>query len=420
MSDAETIRRRAEALRERVLGAPLDELDVSHWDLFEYDVAPALLERLRREAPVHRCHESPYGPYWSITRFEDVRAIELDPLRFSSERSITLLDQPPDFEAPMFIAMDPPKHDAQRKVVRPAVAPRNVRRLEGTIRERAGAILDALPVGETFDWVDRVSIELTTQMLATLFDFPFEQRRRLTRWSDVAAGSVPRGDGSYKARRRRELEECLAFFRELWRERATRPPAPDFISMLAHAPETRDMDTRPMELLGNVLLLIVGGNDTTRNSITGGVLALNRFPDAYRKLREEPGRIPNLVSEIIRWQTPLAHMRRTATEDVEVHGQKIRAGDKVVLWYLSANRDEHVFPDGDRFWIDRPNARHHLAFGIGIHRCVGAHLAETQLRVLWEEILTRFEHVEVLEEPTRTRSNFVRGYTRMPVRVHAR
>jgi cytochrome P450 len=408
------------ALREQALATPLDELDVSHWDFFQADVAPDVFARLRREAPVHYCRDSQYGPYWSITLFEDLRAIEIDWHRFSSARSITLMDQPEDFEAPMFIAMDPPKHDEQRKVVRPSVAPMNLRKLEGTIRERAAAILDSLPVGDPFDWVDRVSIELTTQMLATLFDFPLDQSRRLTRWSDVTTGGPQTGVVETFEQRREELRECLDVFTGIWHERAAAPPASDLISMLAHADATRDMVTRPMELLGNVLLLIVGGNDTTRNSISGGVWALDQNPAEVDKLRADPGLIPNMVSEIIRWQTPLAHMRRTTTEDVEIRGQKIGKGEKVALWYVSANRDAAVFENGDDFVIDRPNAKHHLAFGFGIHRCMGAHLAEMQLRVLWEEIMKRFDRVEVLEEPVRTRSNFVRGYKRMPVRVHPR
>ncbi len=408
------------SILQRGLETPIEALDVSHWDIFQADAAPALLARLRHEAPVHFCPRSVHGPFWSITRFEDIRSIELDVTRFSSEVNVTIADQPEDFVAPMFIAMDPPRHDEQRRAVFPVLAPKNVRRMEGTIRERAAAILDGLPVGEAFDWVDRVSIELTTQMLATLFDFPFEERRKLTRWSDVASGGPGTGVVETKAQRQQELRECLDVFQQLWEERARREPGHDLISMLAHHPATQDMNTRPMELLGNVALLIVGGNDTTRNSISGGVYALNRFPEQYEKLRADHGLIENMVSEIIRWQTPLAHMRRTATEDVELHGQRIRAGDKVVLWYLSANRDEAIFDRGDDFEIERRNASHHIAFGFGIHRCVGAHLAEMQLRVLWEEIMERFERVEVLEEPRRTRSNFVRGYTSMPVRLHVR
>jgi cytochrome P450 len=409
-----------EEARTRAAGIPLEEINIAHWDHFESDTIGPYFERLRREAPVHYCAESAQGGYWSITRFEDVRAVNIDYKRFSSETNITIIDQPADFQSSMFIAMDPPKHDEQRKVVRPAVAPRNVRKLEPTIRERAARILDGLPVGEDFDWVKHVSIELTTQMLATLFDFPFEERHKLTRWSDVASGGPVTGVVESKEQRRAELLECLETFDALFREKAAREPTDDMISMLAHAPATADMPSRPMELLGNVALLIVGGNDTTRNSISGGVLALNESPDQYQKLRDDPGHIPNMVSEIIRWQTPLAHMRRTATEDVELHGQKIRAGDKVVMWYVSANRDEDVFPDGERLIIDRPNAAQHLAFGFGIHRCMGAHLAEMQLRVLWEEIWQRFHTVEVVGEPVRVRSNFVRGYSKLPVRVHPR
>ena len=412
--------RARDALRERALATPLDQLDPSRWELFSHDVVGDVFARLRREAPVHRCEQSEHGPFWSVTKFEDVRAVEIDYRRFSSENNITIFDQPPDFTIPMFIAMDPPRPDAQRRGVRPSGAPKNLRELEPTIRARAAAILDALPVGETFDWVDRVSIELTIQMLATLFDFPFEERRRLKRWSDVATGGPQTGIVASKEQRRAELRECLEVFLGLWREREKRPPANDLISMMAHAEATRDMPSRPMALLGNVVLLIVGGSDRTRNSISGGVLALHRFPEQWQRLRSDPSVIPNMVSEMIRWQTPLAHMRRTATEDTVLGGRTIRAGDKVVLWYLSANRDEDVYPDADRLIVDRRNAKHHLAFGFGIHRCVGAHLAEMQLRVLWEEIVRRFETIEVMEEPERTKSNFVRGYTRMPVRVHAR
>jgi len=417
MNTAERVVNRDEVL-ERGLSLPLEQVDIADPEYFECDAAPEVLDRLRREAPIHFCPESENGPYWSITRYEDVRKIELDVPRFSSAGGITVNQPPEGPRLSMFIAMDPPRHDEQRRAVLPVLQPRNVRKMEGTIRTRAAEILDSLPIGESFDWVDRVSIELTTQMLATLFDFPFEERRRLTRWSDiVSSGSLrdaPEED------RLRVFEDCLGAFQRLWDEKAKAPLHHDLISMLAHAPATRDMNTRPLELLGNVILLIVGGNDTTRNSISGGLLALNRAPEQYDKLRNDPSLVTNMVSEIIRWQTPLAHMRRTATEDVEWGGQTIRAGEKVVLWYLAANRDEAVFENGGEFDIERHNAKDHLAFGIGVHRCIGAHLAELQLRVIWEEILKRFDFVEVLEEPVRTRSCFVRGYTYMRVRVHPR
>ncbi|MFV2091288.1 MAG: cytochrome P450, partial [Pseudomonadales bacterium] len=342
---------------------------------------------------------------------------------FSSEGGITLgppIDIKPEAQmrTPMFIAMDPPTHDVQRSTVTPVVAARNLASLESTIRERVCTILDGLPRNETFDWVDKVSVELTTQMLATLFDFPFEERRKLTRWSDVATSAPGAGVVNSVDERREILLECLDTFTSLWNQRVQEPPKNDLISLLAHGESTRDMLSRPMEFLGNLILLIVGGNDTTRNSISGGVLALNQNPTEYQKLRDDLSLIPNMVSEIIRWQTPLAHMRRTALMDTELGGKQIKEGDKVIMWYISGNRDEAVIEDADRFIIDRPKARHHLSFGFGIHRCMGNRLAEMQLRIVWEEIMKRFHRVEVVGEPKRSLSAFVHGFTELPVRLH--
>ncbi|TDI91992.1 MAG: cytochrome P450 [Gammaproteobacteria bacterium] len=405
---------------------PLDTLNVAQPALFQQDAHWAYFERLRKEDPVHFCAESMFGPYWSVTKFNDIMYVDTHHEVFSSEGGITVgpppTDTPPEdqFRTPMFIAMDPPKHDVQRATVQPVVAPLNLVKFESTIRERAAKVLDELPVGETFDWVDRVSIELTTQMLATLFDFPFEDRRKLTRWSDVATGGPDSGVVESMEQRRTELLECLEVFTEIWHERAASPPGEDIdlISMLAHGESTKDMINRPMEYLGNLILLIVGGNDTTRNSISGGVLALNQNPDQYQMLRDDPGLIPNMVPEIIRWQTPLAHMRRVALEDTELGGKQIKAGERVVMWYVSGNRDEEVIDQPNAFIIDRPKARKHLAFGFGIHRCMGNRLAEMQLRVVWEEIMKRFHMVEVVGEPQRTLSCFVKGYTHLPVKLH--
>ncbi len=397
---------------------PLDRINVSQPELFRTNAFWPYFERLRREDPVHFCAESDYGPYWSVTKYNDIMAVDTNHQVFSSESSlggISIRNQSEDFRLPMFIAMDPPKHDKQRKVVSPIVAPENLERLEGTIRARAAKMLDELPRGETFDWVDRVSIELTTQMLATLFDFPFEERRKLTRWSDVATAIPGFGIVDTEEQKRVELMECAEYFTRLWNERVNSEPKGDLISMMAHSDVTRNME--PREYLGNVILLIVGGNDTTRNSITGGVVALNEHPDQYQKLRENPGLIPNMVPEIIRWQTPLAHMRRTALADVELGGKNIKKGDKVVMWYVSGNRDETVIDNPNAFIIDRARPRQHLSFGFGIHRCVGNRLAEMQLRIVWEEILKRFQKIEVMGEPERIYSNFVKGYAHLPVRI---
>lgn len=373
-------------------------------------------ERLRREAPVHFSKDSAFGPYWSVTNYRLIKEVDENHDVFSSEPGIVISDQDEDFQLPMFIAMDRPRHDEQRKVVQPVVAPRNLANLESTIRSRVGSILDNLPVGEPFNWVDRVSIELTTQMLATILGFPFKERAKLTRWSDVATAAPGAGIVDSEEQRRAELLECLGYFRGLWNQRATEPPADDMISMLVHGAATQNMP--PMEYLGNVILLIVGGNDTTRNSISGGVLALNQFPGEYDKLRANPALIPNMVAEIIRWQTPLAHMRRRAKVDYVLNGEHIRAGDKVVMWYVSGNRDAAVFPDADKLIIDRETARKHLSFGFGIHRCMGNRLGDMQLRILWEEIMQRFHQIEVVGEPERVFSTFVRGYTKLPVVVH--
>ncbi len=397
--------------------ADLATMDVSRSERFRDDNFWPFFARLRRDAPVHYCPDSFHGPYWSVTKYNDIMTVDTSHQIFSSEPSITIFDQEEDFKLPMFIAMDPPKHDAQRKVVSPIVAPDNLAKLESTIRERAGQLLDAVPRGEVFNWVDKISIELTTQMLATLFDFPWEDRRKLTYWSDVAT-AAPGGPIVESRERKREiLLECLAYFTQLWNERVNAEPRPDLISMMAHASATREM--QPQEYLGNLILLIVGGNDTTRNSITGSVYALNKFPDQYAKLKANPALIPNLVSETIRWQTPLAHMRRTALVDTELRDQKIKAGDKVIMWYVSGNRDDEVIADPDRFNIERENVRRHLSFGFGIHRCVGNRLGEMQLRIVWEEILKRFDKIEVVEEPKRVQSMFVKGYETLPVRIAA-
>ena len=398
----------------------LDQIDVADAGIYENDTWYELFARLRAQDPVHYTRSKDFGDFWSVTRFEDIQYVDKHHEIFSSEPTILLADQPEDFAFVNFIQSDPPVHDEQRKAVQGVVAPRNLAELEGIIRSRVQTILDSLPVGETFNWVDQVSIELTTQMLATLFDFPFEDRRLLTHWSDVAI-ATPELTGSNtitEDKRRQEMGECLEYFTRLWREREQQPPRFDLISMMVHGDSTKDIINRPMEFLGNLMLLVIGGNDTTRNSLSGGVVALNQFPEQYDKLRANPDLIPNMVSEIIRWQTPLSHMRRTAKFDTELGGKQIKQGDRVVMWYVSGNRDSDVIERPDDFIIDRPNARHHLSFGFGIHRCMGNRLAEMQLRIVWEEIMQRFHKVELVGEPVRVRSNFVRGYSEVPVRVH--
>lgn len=397
---------------------PLEALNPANPSLFYQDAHWDTFARLREEAPIHYTKKSEFGAYWSFVKYKHIKYIDTHHEDFSSYPAITVGEPDEELPLPMFIAMDPPSHGLQRKAVSPVAGPRNLSALQPIIRRRAGAILDELPVGETFNWVERVSIEQTTQMLATLFDFPWEDRYKLTRWSDVATATPQSGLVESEQARRMELLECREYFNRLWKERTGRTKGNDLISLMANDPATEDMSEA--EFLGNLVLLIVGGNDTTRNSLSGGVVALNRFPEQFAKLRADPSLIPNMVSEIIRWQTPLAHMRRRAVRDIEFEGHKIREGDKVVMWYLSGNRDEEVFENAEAFDIERGNARSHMAFGFGIHRCMGNRVAEMQLKIVWEECLKRFRHVEVVGEPERIFSAFVHGYSDLPVRLHPR
>ena len=401
----------------------IDQINPHNPYLFLEDRWQDHFARLRAEDPVHLNELETAGRFWSVTKYEDVRAVDGDWETYSSAKGITLgikeIATAEESEGQVgiqtFIAMDPPEHTAQRKTVRSVSAPSNLRNIEPMIRERTAELLDSLPEGESFDWVDTVSIELTTLMLATLFDFPMEDRRKLTRWSDIVF-AIPGPGGVVETQQQKidELLECVDYFDGLFKLRRENPGF-DLVSMLANGEATKDI---PMvEQLGNLLLLIVGGNDTTRNTMTGSVYGLNKFPDQYDKLLANPDLISNFVPEVIRWQTPLSYMRRTANHDTELGGKQIKKHDQILMWYLSANQDEDVFENADVLDIERHNADRQLSFGYGIHFCMGSRVAELQLRVLWEEILQRFKRIEIQEEPERVFSSFVHGYSKLPVTV---
>ncbi|AMO42513.1 putative cytochrome P450 [Acinetobacter gyllenbergii] len=405
----------------------LEDIDMSNPFLYRQHQWQSYFKRLRDERPVHYQKSSPFGAFWSITRYDDIVFVDKSHELFSAEPVIVIGKPPAGLDVEMFIAMDPPKHDVQRQAVQGVVAPKNLKEMEGLIRSRVQEILDDLPLDTPFDWVERVSKEITARMLATLLDFPYEQRHKLVYWSDTLAGSAEATGGEISDNDVlfNAAADMAKQFAALWHAKAAQqaagePMGFDLISLMLSNDDTKDLIHRPMEFLGNLALLIVGGNDTTRNSMTGGVYALNLFPEQFVKLKNQPSLIPNMVSEIIRWQTPLAYMRRIAKQDIEMHGQTIRKGDKILMWYASGNRDERVIEQPDAFLIDRKGARNHLSFGFGVHRCMGNRLAEMQLRILWEELLLRFDNIEVLGEPELVQSNFVRGYAKMMVKLTAK
>ena len=398
--------------------------DVSRSDIYVEDRWQPLFAEMRAKEPVNFVPESPYGPYWNVVSSKAIQHVEALPELFSSSwqyGGITISEPPADVtpeqlaerRLPMFIAMDRPEHTGQRRTVAPAFTPGEIEKMAEEVRARTAATLDSLPWGEQFDWVDKVSVELTTGMLAILFGFPWEDRRLLTFWSDWA-GDVELGFARELQDVRWEIfAEMAQYFKSLWIDRVGKPPQRDLISMMVHSDSMNQMS--PQEFMGNLILLIVGGNDTTRNTMSGIIHALHSFPDQRTLFENDPSIIPNAVQEIIRFQTPLAHMRRTATADTELFGHQIKQGDKLVLWYISANRDEEVFEEPDRVILNRENARRHLSFGYGIHRCVGARLAELQLKVLMEEMHRRRMRVNVTGKVERVRANFVHGFRKMEV-----
>ncbi|QKG70812.1 cytochrome P450 [Erythrobacter mangrovi] len=426
-----------QALKEYLAEHPEERLqhphkwDVSRSDIYYNDTWQPIFKEMREAGPLHYIDESPFGPYWAVVQHKAIQHIEALPDIFSSsweKGGITILERLSDeqlaemgrekFELPMFIAMDRPQHTGQRRTVAPKFTPSGMTEMEEEIRQRTGELLDTLPRGKVFDWVDTVSIELTTGMLAILFGFPWEDRRLLTYWSDWSGDTELATVRDLDQMRQGILREMGAYFQSLWIERTmAKEPSDDLISMMIHSPAMNQMS--PEEFMGNLVLLIVGGNDTTRNTMSGIIHAFDKFPDQRKLFEEHPELIPNAVQECIRYQTPLAHMRRTCTEDTEVFGQQIKKGDKVVLWYISANRDEEVFENPDKLDIERENARRHLAFGYGIHRCVGARLAELQLRVLLEEMHKRRMRVHVAGDVERVRANFVHGFRKLEVEITA-
>ena len=398
---------------------PINPFEVSANAIYTEDQWREPFAKLRAEMPLSWRPESPFGAYWSVVTHDLVQEVELRHDVFSSRwdmGNITIAEAVNGEGFPNFIAQDPPIHTAQRRVIAPAFSPSQILKLEKLVRERTEKLFAELPRGEEFDWVERVSLPLTLGMLCILFDMPFEEWRDIKRWSDWASGvSEDNLNEEYRAQFLLQMGEMLARFDRELEDRRAKPPTDDLLSRMVHSEAMGNMDA--MERIANIALLIVGGNDTTRNSMSALVEAFDKYPGELDRLRADASLIPNAAQEIIRWQSPVTHMRRTALEDTELAGQRIAKGEKVVMWYISANRDEQIFPDAERFDVARENARRHVGFGHGIHRCVGARLAEVQLHAVIEQMLKLPGKVVPQAKPTRLASPFLHGFTAMPVKI---
>lgn len=408
-------------LEEEVMAMSLADMDVTDPALYQQDKWRPYFARLRREDPVHYSETASYGPMWMATRFDDVMTIASNPRVFASgvEFGGTLLnDLPKGMERETVGRMDPPRHATERRGIQPGLAPENLARFESLIRERTRSVIESLPVDETFDWVSMVSIPLTSMMLATLFDVPLDRRERLVQASHIATVNLADPESPVKTEEER-FEAMCEFGREmdvLWQERALREKQPDMISQLAHTAPMKDFNF--LQRMATITMLTIAGNDTTRHSMSGAMHGFSLHPEEWDKLRANPELTANAASEIVRYQNASIYFRRNVREDVEVGGKLLRKGDKVVMWFISANRDESVIPDADRLLVDRKNARHHLGFGAGIHRCAGNRLAELQIRILLEEMLRRgIKSINVVSEPVRAFSNLVRGIVSLPVQI---
>lgn len=409
--------------------AQINDQDLVNPEIFKEDRWQPLFKQLRDHDPLHWTRKSPWGPFWSVTRYEDIMYVDSHAKLFINEPGITLGDSNDDFRPRAFITMDGDEHRVNRNAVKNAVSPKSLSELEVYLRQFVTEILDDLPVGTAFNWVKEVSVELTCRMLTVLFAVPLEMRYQLVQWSDISTSSDEffggNPSGLTEEDRQAKMMECANVFAGIWKEKAEKAAKGedlgfDFISMLMQSEDTKNIVEDPMRFLGTVIMLIVAGNDTTRNSISGSVLALHENPEELAKVKSNPELIPNMCSEAVRWQSPVIYMRRTAAQDVEMHGKTIKQGDKIVMWYASGNRDERAIQNPDRFIADRPDANKNISFGFGVHRCMGKRLAELQLKILWEEILKRYDRIEVVGEVERAESLFIRGILNLPVVLHPR
>jgi len=396
----------------------LSDVDLCDLDRFETGVPHEVFALLRAEAPVFRHREPKGGPgFWVLTKYHDIMAVSKDPATFSSSKGGTNIfdvgEEDMSQLRTIMLNMDPPAHSKYRRLVSQGFTPRMITRLEGHIRDMSRSIVDAIAAKGECDFVTEVAAELPLQVIAEFLGVPLEDRHKVFDWSNRLIGfddpefQRSRDDGKLAAM------EMYMYANQLVLERQHNA-RDDLVSVLMRGEVDGERLTE-QEFNSFFLLLAVAGNETTRNLISGGMLALIEHPEQRARLLADPSLLPSAVEEMLRWVSPVMHFRRTALRDTEIHGQAIKAGDKVVTFYPSANRDEEVFPHADHFDVGRtPNE--HLAFGIGEHFCLGSNLARLEIRLIFEELLRRLPDIELAGPVPRLRSNFIAGIKRMPVR----
>ena len=400
--------------------------ELDKWETFINGQPFELFKRLREEAPIYWHEESlDYEPgFWALTKHEDIIKVSKDPMTFSSAVGGHLMTMgDPEVVDPSAVAaiignmigMDPPDHQVYRKMVAPSFTPKAIRNLEEDMRKKIQELLENVEGKSEFNFVTEISEQLPLWVLCEMMGIPESDRPKIRDLVNNLTDASIQQDPNNAFQIWVNYMELFKMGRDMIEERRKKPTE-DLMSVVANTQV--EGDELPPELLdGFFLLMVIAGNETTRNTLTGGLMALTENPEEREKLLKDPSLIANATDEMLRWVTSVIYFRRTATQDTQIRGQDIKAGDKVVMWYGSGNRDEEVFPDGHLFRVDRENALKHLAFGAGEHLCLGNRLGHMQIRILFEELLERYPNIHSVSDPIRIPSNFLAGISELKVSI---
>jgi len=400
--------------------------ELDKWESFIEGQPFDLFKRLRHEAPIYWHEESlDFEPgFWALTKHEDIVRVSKDPLTFSSAAGGHLMSMgDPEVIDPTAVAaiignmigMDPPDHQIYRKMVAPSFTPKAIRNLETDMRQKIRDLLENVEGKGEFNFVTEIAEQLPLWVLCEMMGIPESDRPKIRDLVNNLTDASIQQDPENSFQIWVNYMELFKMGRDMIEERR-KNPTDDLMSVVANT-KVEGGELPPELLDGFFLLMVIAGNETTRNTLTGGLMALTENPEERNKLIKDPSLISNATDEMLRWVTSVIYFRRTAMKDTNIRGQDIKAGDKIVMWYGSANRDEDIFPDGHLFKVDRENAKKHLAFGAGEHLCLGNRLGHMQIRILFEELLARFPNIHATADPVRVPSNFLAGISELKVNL---